>query len=550
MGLVRPRPFRPSRIRSRAVSGPGGPWAPVLLGMWLLLLVLLGPASGLVAQPVPLSGLDGYVEEALVEWEVPGLALAVVRGDSVLFARGYGVTRLAGDEAVDEHTLFAIASTTKAFTVAALAMLVDEGRLGWDDPVSEHLPEFEVGEPYVSRELTIRDLLTHRAGVARSDNLWIASPFDRAEILRRARHLPQVESFRKEYGYNNILYIAAGEVVEAVTGSSWDHYLEERIFGPLGMERSTTRAAVVEARENVAHSHTWVDGEVQAIPRRDYDAIGGAGAAWSSVSELARWVRLHLGEGRFEGNTLLSTDRMGEMYTPHTPIAIDSVGARLHPSNHFQAYALGWRVQDLHGRRLVHHSGSINYTRTQITLVPEEGIGIVIMANLSSSNLQLALTHWILDELQDREPHDWSGEYLELFRRSQEEGERSELELVESRLHGVAPSHPPATYTGLFEDDLFGTVRIEMENTGEENGGTQSNPGGGSETANPGSGLVLRYSDEYVADLVHWHQDIFRAEWRRPGAGRTFAHFTLDARGRITEVRVDGFATFSRVDDP
>ena len=550
MGTLLPQPFRGFRVRSGRTSRAGGCSAAVRRGLatCVLALAFLGPTQGLEAQPAPLSGLDEYVEAALLDWGIPGLALAVIQGDSVLYAQGYGATRLGGDEAVDEHTLFAIASTTKAMTVAALAMLVDEGRLGWDDPVSEHLPGFELADPYVSRELTIRDLLTHRVGVARSDNLWIASPFDRAEILLRARHLPQVESFRKDYGYNNILYIAAGEVVEAVTGVSWDHYLEGWIFGPLGMARSTTRAGVVETRENVAHSHTWVDGEVQAIPRRDYDAIGGAGAAWSSASELARWVRLHLGEGSFEGDTLLSPDRMAEMYTPHTPIAIDSVGARLHPSNHFQAYALGWRVQDLHGRRLVHHSGSINYTRTQITLVPDEGIGVVAMANLSSSNLQLALIHWILDALQDRESHDWSSEYLELFHRSREEGERSDAELAESRLDGVGPSRSPGSYTGVFQDDLFGRVSIEMEEGGEEWGASESAGGDRSQTDHARSGLVLHYSDEYVADLVHWHQDIFRAEWRRPGAGRTFAHFTLDARGRVNEVRVDGFATFSRVD--
>jgi CubicO group peptidase (beta-lactamase class C family) len=297
-------------------------------------------------------------------------------------------------------------------------MLVDEGRLNWDDKVTDHLPGFALSDPWVTRELTVRDLVTHRVGVARFDNLWIASPFSRAEILERARHLPQVEGFRSSYGYNNILYIVAGELVAALTGRSWDDVIEERIFQPLGMTRSSSRNAVVETRAGVAEPHTWVNEEVRTIPRRNYDAIGGAGAIWSSAAEMAQWMRLHLNNGQFNGTLLLSPAQMAEMQRPVTVMPIDSTARRLHPTNHFAAYALGWRVQDLQGRRLVHHSGSINYTRTHLVMVPEEGIGVVAMANLSSSNLQLAVTHWILDVLQGRTPQDWSALYLELDARS------------------------------------------------------------------------------------------------------------------------------------
>ncbi len=511
-----------------------------------LLLALL-PVSSPVrawAQPSPLGGLDAYVERAMEAWEVPGFALAVVQGDSILYARGYGETRLGASEPVDEHTIFAVASTTKGFTTGALAMLVDAGRLSWDDPVSKHLPGFEVADPYVSRELTVRDLLTHRAGAARRDNLWIASPFDRAEILRRARHLPQVDRFRESYGYNNILYIAAGEVVGAASGMSWDDFLESRIFGPLGMARSTTRAAVVEARGNSAHSHTRIDGEVHAIPRRDYDAIGGAGAAWSSVHDMAQWIRLHLRGGTTSNGRLIDEARFAELYQPETVISIDSTTARMHPTNHFAAYALGWRVQDLHGRKLVHHSGSINYTRTQVTMVPAEDIGVVAMANLSSSNLQLAVTHWVLDALQGRVPHDWSAEYLELAERSQEASARSAAELEGSRIEGVGPSLPLDRYTGHYDDALFGEMRITHEGGAAD---AEAATGGQSTSADPEAGrLVLHYSPEYVADLEPWHQDIFRAEWRTPGAGRTFVRFDIDTRGRVTGAIVDGFAHFDR----
>jgi CubicO group peptidase (beta-lactamase class C family) len=489
----------------------------------LAVLVLVQPAA---AQPAghPLAGLDAYVEAAMAAWEIPGFALSVVQGDSVLYARGYGTTERGGGAAVDPNTLFAIASTSKAFTTAALAMLVDEGRIRWDDKVTDHLPGFALSDPWVTREMTVRDLVTHRVGAARLDNLWIAAPFDRAEILRRARYLPQVDGFRSSYGYNNILYIVAGELVAAVTGRSWDDVVAERIFQPLGMARSTSRTAEVASRAGVAEPHTWVGGAVRSIPRRNYDAIGGAGAIWSSASEMAQWVRLHLNGGEVDGTRLVSAGQVREMQRPVTVMPIDSTTQRLHPTNHFAAYALGWRVQDLHGRRLVHHSGSINYTRTHVLMSPDDGIGVVAIANLSSSNLQLAISWWILDVLQGRTPQDWSALYLELSARSDASSARSAEALEASRIPDAPPALPVASYVGTFEDALFGEVRVE-----EEDGR-----------------LVLYYSPEYIADLEPWHQEVFRATWRRPGAGRTFVTFQLDTRGRVRSAAVDGFATFTR----
>lgn len=490
------------------------------------LLAPLAMASPTVAQPVghPLQGLDAYIEAAMAAWEIPGFALAVVQGDSILYAQGYGTTRRGGDEPVDPNTLFAIASTTKAFTTAALAMLVDEGRLGWEDRVIDHLPDFALADPWVTREVTVRDLVTHRVGAARLDNLWIASPFDRAEILRRTRHLPQVDGFRANYGYNNILYIVAGELVAALSGASWDDVIETRIFEPLGMTRSSSRSVVVEGRSGVAEPHTRVQNEVRTIPRRNYDAIGGAGAIWSSAAEMAQWMRLHLNEGAWDGTSLLSPAQVAEMQRPVTVMPIDSTTRRMHPTNQFTAYALGWRVQDLHGRRLVHHSGSINYTRTHLVMVPDEGLGVVAMANLSSSNLQLAVTHWVLDVLQGREPEDWSGLYLELSERSAAASARSAQSLAAARIPDAPPTLPLAGYTGRFEDALFGETRVTLEE----------------------SGLVLYYSPEYIADLEPWHQDMFRATWRRPGAGATFVTFQIDTRGTVRSLLLDGFATFTR----
>ena len=423
------------------------------------LLCCPAPRAAL-AQAPPLTGLDAYVEQGLKDWEVPGLALAVIRNDSLIYARGYGVRELGASGAVDEHTLFAIASTTKAMTVAALGMLADERKLRWDDPVSRHMPQFQLSDPFISRELTVRDLLTHRSGLARNDNLWIAAPFDRQEVLRRARFLPLSSSFRSSYGYNNIMYIAAGEVVAAVSGMSWDDFLEQRLFRPLGMTRTTTRAAVVEARGNVASSHTRVDGRVQPVPRRNYDNIGGAGAVFSSVHDMAQWVRMHLNGGTFNGARLLTPATLREMYTPQTIMRSDTTAERLFPHTHFRAYGLGWFLQDYHGHKMVHHSGSLNWTRTHVMMIPERRIGVVAIANYGNSNLQLALSYRIIDALLGLPRTDWSAEYLAISRRGQATASPS----TDQRAADTTPSLPLADYAGRFTNELYGDIQLSLEN--------------------------------------------------------------------------------------
>ena len=480
-----------------------------------LLLPLLPAAAS--ARQAPLAGLDAYITQAMKDWEVPGLAIAVVRNDSVIYARGFGVRELGRPEPVDEHTLFSIASTTKAMTVAALGMLVDEGKLDWDDPVAEHLPALRLGDPWVARELTVRDLVTHRVGLERSDNLWIAGPFERDEILRRAEALPSAAGFRAQYGYNNIMFIAAGELAAAVADTSWDALLERRLFEPLGMTRTTSRMDVVAKRDNVASPHTRVDGRVHASTLRDYDNIGGAGAVFSSAHDMAQWLRFQLGGGAIDGKRLLEASTLREMHAPQTVMRIDTVAERMFPDSHFRAYGLGWFLQDYGTEKLVHHSGSLNWTRTQVGFIPERNIGVVAIANLSSSTLQLALMYRVLDALLGRPERDWSAEYLELARRDDEDDE-------DERVAGTRPSLALEAYAGEYEHPLYGTARVALED------GT----------------LVLHYAPDYIADLEHWHYDTFRGAWRRDGFGSDFVTFTLDARGRVASLRLAGFGSFRR----
>jgi CubicO group peptidase (beta-lactamase class C family) len=481
----------------------------------------LAPAQG---QSAALADLEPYIEQAMQDWEIPGLAVAVVRNDSVILARGFGERERGTGQPVDEHTLFAIASTTKAMTAATLGMLVDEGAIRWDDRVADHMPTFELADPYVRHHATIRDLLTHRTGVARHDNVWIAAPFDRAEILRRARHLPQASGFRAGYGYNNIMYIAAGGGVTAVTGTVWEDFLEARLFEPLGMTRSTARTAVAEARGNIATAHINQNGRVVAMGRRDYDALGPAGSVFSTARDMAQWIRLHLGGGAVEGRRLLEAATLQEMYEPHVTLGMDSTTRRMFPGRSYSAYGLGWRLHDYQGRQVVQHTGAVNYTRTQVGMIPDDGIGVVVMANHSSSSLQTALMYMVFDALLGLPPRDWSAEYLALARRSANAADSRATSLEAQRIHGTRPALQLAEYAGTYSDALYGDVRVDLE----------------------GGRLVLRYSPDYVADLEHWHHDTFRANWRSTGFGHSLVTFSMNARGQPARLELDGFTTFRR----
>jgi hypothetical protein len=283
----------------------------------------------------------------------------------------------------------------------------------------------------------------------------------------------------------------------------------------------------VDERADVSFGHDVVDGEIQAVPRRDYDNIGGAGAIWSSVRDMAQWLRLQIAGGTYGGRRLLSDSVIAEMRTPQTIIRLDSVDQRMFPDTHFKAYGFGWNVQDYRGHVLVHHSGSINYTRTQVGFIPSEGIGVVAIANLSSSTLQLALMYRVLDALLGAPATDWSAAYLALAERSRARAAERAETLAAARLEGTSPSLPLGAYAGLYGSDLWGELEVT-----EESGH-----------------LAIHYSPAFVADLEHWHHDIFRGRWRRAGDGRSFVTFTLDERALITEVEVQGLGTFRRVED-
>lgn len=488
--------------------------------------IALGAAAPAPAQTAPPAGLDAYVEQAMRDWGVPGLAIAIVKNDSVVLARGYGVREVGKPATVDAHTLFAIGSNTKAFTSALVGLLVDEGKMRWDDPVTRYLPSFQLYDPYASREITIRDVLSHRSGLGRrADMLWYGSPFGRDEILRRIRFLQPNSSFRSQYGYQNIMFLAAGQASAAAGGASWDALITDRIFRPLGMRESNTSVTQLQGQANVAAPHLQVNGKARAIPWRNIDNVAPAGSINSTVFDMAKWVRMQLAGGVVDGKPFLRPRTFAEMRSPQTiiPMARDT----LLPSTHFTSYGMGWVLQDYLGREQVWHTGGIDGMLSEVRLVPEEKLGIVVLSNSEGHNMNGAIVLRILDAYLGAPARDWSAIHLARYKAGQARQAAAEKAVLEARVQGTKPSLALAKYAGTYSDSLYGESTVALEN----------------------GRLVLRFGPSFTGDLEHWQFDTFRITWRDLRMGTGFITFALSARGKVDRMDVEGVTTFRPVSD-
>lgn len=491
----------------------------------LLAAALLAPAGG-QAQEAPFAGLDSLVERAMQDWGVPGVAIAVVRNDSVIFARGYGVREVGKPEPVDVNTVFAIASITKSFTAAGVGMLVDEGRLTFDDRAHTHLPDLEFADPWMTREFSVRDMLSHRSGLERGDWLWFGTDYDRTEVVRHIRYLRQVGPFRTTYGYSNNMYIAAGQMIAAVTGMSWDEFMHRRIFEPLGMTRTNTSVRFLPEMDNVAKPHERIHGRVQRVPHGNLDNEGPGGSINSTVLDMARYIRFQLGGGTFEGKQLLRPETLAEMHTPQTLIPITQDHRDAYPDLHFLAYGMGWEILDYHGRKVVQHSGSFDGMRARLSLIPEENAGFVILTNLGWGNmLDAALRNVLLDALLGDSGRDWSGEYLARVRRQEAEAVAYEKRIREERVPGTKPSLAAEGYAGSYRDEGFGPATVKVE----------------------GGKLVLTLGPRHTGDMVHYHHDTFWCTWRDPRYGWSLVTFSFAHDGSVTGMDVGGVRYYRRV---
>jgi len=481
-------------------------------------------ASVLAQSPSAPPDLDSYVSASMKTFEVPGMAVAIVKDGKVLVAKGYGVRRLGEPTPVDEFTLFGIGSNTKAFTTAALATLVDEGKLSWDDPVYQRLPGFVMYDPYVSHEMTIRDLLTHRSGMGLGEGdllFWPHSTYTREEIIHKLRYMKPASSFRSKYAYDNLLYMTAGQIIPAVTGTSWDDYIKQRIFAPLGMTHSLTTNANIKSGDNAASPHSALGGKLQPIEIEVLDNAGPAGSINSCAADMAKWVQLQLNRGKFvdRDGRLFSEQRSKEMWSPQTILPTGDPPPPLSGlKTNFADYALGWGLRDYHGRKLVGHTGGVSGFVTRVMLVPEENLGVVVLTNAEQGGAFDSILYHVLDYYFQLPHSDWIASFKTM--KDLEEKEAAEIvkKAENSRDANSKPSLPLEKYAGVYNDAWYGSITVKQEN----------------------GGLIMTFdhTPTMIGDLQHWQYDTFKVHWRVRTIEDAFVSFALTPDGTIDSAKM------------
>jgi len=482
----------------------------------------LATAGGQKSAAPDWASFDRYIAQAAHDWKVPALAIAVVKDDSLVFAKGYGVLEMGKNQPADAHTRFAIGSTTKAMTSASLAMLVDDGKLHWDDHVTDYIPELQLYDPYATRELTIRDLLTHRSGLPGTDLFWARWHYTMPEIIHGLRYIKPESSFRSNWSYQNVMYALSGTVVERASGMSWEAFVRSRIFGPLGMTETEALVAEIGGKPNVAVPHYALNDTIRVVPMRSTDAIAPAGSVWSSVSDMSKWMRFMLDSGRVGSKRLIKASTFRELITPQIQAPMEEYPALQLSRPDFFSYGFGWFIQDYAGQQVWMHTGSIDGMCAIIGLMPNERLGVYVLENLDHAELRHALMYRAFD-LYNAGPgpaRDWSAEVSALFARLRQGGGP----VVQAAQHVERPASVAIEkYAGTFVDSAYGTVTV----------------------TNANGKLRARVVTDPEAELDHWDVDSFRTHAANP-RDQIALTFTPDGAGGISAVRIAGIA-FARV---
>ena len=508
-----------------------------------------------------LHGADEYIARMLIDWQAAGVAVAVVQGTELIYAKGFGLREVDEAVPIDPDTLFQVGSTTKAFTAAAVGILVEEGKLSWDDPVVEHLPWFRVQDAWVTQQLTIRDTLTHRSGIT-GGWYFALTVTDPERAVRDLRYARCDGALRDCYLYSNPMYAVAGKVIEAASGSTWGEFIRERLLKPLGMRRSGTSPyefwdqrhvaaaffgsapAAAYGREqardpNVAMPHAFKeDGTVIVMPWQSYDSAAAAGSLVSSAVEMGNWLLMHLNEGRFSGRSILKPETVRELH------ALQNARLAAQPpfdSDQFPLsagschYAMGWFRALYCGQLHLSHGGGMLGFPAYVAFMPERHIGVVVLANgpqpvRDELALNKAIGFWLLDRLLGEPRHDWSDQFLGRARSTREAARREEQVLEQSRVKEAPPTVPLAAFTGVYEDRRghSGPVCVSLED-------------GCLHLRFPGAGA-------FAASLQAWHGDLFRMhvsaevdgvlDWG--GLEGRFVAFTVDPWGKVSSMRAFG----------
>lgn len=485
------------------------------------------------AVPAELQRLDATVERVRSQFDIPGIAVAVVKDGQIVFERGYGVRELGKPAPVEADTLFAIASNTKAFTATSLNLLAEQGRLKMDDRVIDHLPSFRMSDPYVTGEMRIRDLLSHRSGLSLGAGdllFWPTTTYSNAEVVQRLGKVPLKAGFRDRYAYDNILYAVAQQVIEQVSGQSYADFLQQHIFTPVGMAGTRFNADHLKPGDKAATGHAKFDfTDLRTVAPLTWSNNAGAGGVYSSVHDMARWMNVQLSQGRLEDGTALfsaeSQQAMWQMITPQV-VPESSVPALAAARPNFAGYGEGWSLSDYRGQKLVWHTGGWPGMVSRVTLVPEQKLGIVVLTNQEVGAAFNAVTMEVLDAYLKAPATDWVAAYAAAVAKAQDKADEGWAAHQAARDPKSTPSLPLARYAGTYRDPWYGEVFVEQR----------------------GSTLRLRFgrTAQLVGSMEHWQHDTFIVRWHdRSLNADAFVNFSLDPDGKVREVRMQAVSSLT-----
>ena len=479
----------------------------------LLVVCLLMPAQ-LRAQtggvPTNLNGLDGFVEQVMKDWHVPGLAVAIVKDGQVVYAKGFGYRDVKKELKVTPDTLFAIGSCSKAFTATALAILAGEGKLDWDKSVRDYLPDFRLHDAYATAQLRPRDLVTHQSGLPRHDMVWYGSPLSRKEIFDRLRHLEPSKPLHAKYQYNNLMFMTAGVLIERISGSTWEEFVRRRILDPLGMKTTNFSVNDSQKTSNFSLPYQEPKGEVKEIPFRNIDAIGPAGSINSSVNEMTRWLLLLLGKGKIEGRQVIPEKNLSEVHTPQ----IVAGGDLKYDESFYSSYAMGWGVTSYRGHPSLSHGGGIDGFTSAVRFLPKDQLGVVVLTNSSSPASGLIASNAV-DRMLGLSEAPWARRALDDAAKAKEGQAKAKAEDEAKRKKDAPPTHALKDYAGQFEHPAYQTLTITQE------------------------GEQLKFDLHGLAGgLKHYHYDIFQGAEGAAGLEGTKLTFLINRAGEIDGVAI------------
>jgi CubicO group peptidase (beta-lactamase class C family) len=470
------------------------------------------------SQTMSVPGIDSLVERARISFNVPGIAVAIIKNGQVVFSKGYGVRSLNTGLPVDENTLFGIASNTKAFTAFALGMLIDEGKLSWDDKVRTWIPEFKLYSPYVTEEFTIRDLLTHRSGLGlgAGDLMFFpdSSDFELKDIIYNLQFLKPVSGFRTRFDYDNNMFILAGEVVRRASGMSWEDFVETHIMAPIGMNRSASSFDRLKDLSDIIDAHAEVEGKVRVIARSTSKIDHPAGGIYSSIADLSKWVQLLLANGKYGPNltSLYSHGIQKEIWSPQTIINVDNPG---YYNIHFKAYGLGFFIEDIRGYKELSHTGGLEGMVTQIIMIPELQLGIIVLTNQEEDDAFTAISNQIKDGYLGLPRKDWVAELSEK-RNSFLANGKAVTDPIWAEIKKVQENPPSINfniYAGTYRDPWLGDVSISIKNNKYW--------------------FASKRSPKLSGEMLPYHENSFVVKWRdRSMAADAFAIFHLNESGK------------------